>query len=313
MKYLTITITALSLLIMAENSQAQDLDPRAYARFPVNLTLLVAGFSYSDGGVLIDPTLPIKDLHATVESTTIAVGHTFSLLHQTAQATIVMPFGWAQADAMINGQSQNATRSGFSDLRLRISMLLFGAPALTLAEFAKAQRRTTIGASLTIIAPTGEYFPDKLINLGTSRWSFKPELAISQPFGNRWLIDLYAGIWFFTTNDSFYPGTSVRSQDPMGSFQAHLSYNIKPTMWVALDMTFYTGGMSTVDEVDMHDRQSNSRIGATMVFPLGRLNSVKMALSTGAIIRYGADFTTLSVGWQRTFLGKQGKIVPKSN
>jgi hypothetical protein len=122
--------------------------------------------------------------------------------------------------------------------------------------------------------------------------------------GNRWLIDLYAGIWLFTTNNSFYPGTSVREQDPMGSFQAHISYNIQPRMWAAFDMTFYTGGMSSVNDTEMDDRQSNSRVGATMVLPVGKRHSVKIAFSTGAIIRYGADFTTLSAGWQTSFFGK---------
>ena len=31
-----------------------------------------------------------------------------------------------------------------------------------------------LGASLTVTAPTGQFFSDKLINLGTNRWSFKP-------------------------------------------------------------------------------------------------------------------------------------------
>jgi hypothetical protein len=84
-------------------------------------------------------------------------------------------------------------------------------------------------------------------------------------------------------------------------------------MWVALDLTFYTGGQSSVDGVEMDDRQSNSRIGATMVLPVGKRHSVKFAYSTGAIIRSGADFTSISAGWQTTFLGKSGKSVTQSN
>jgi hypothetical protein len=198
-------------------------------------------------------------------------------------------------------------------MRFRFSWLLLGAPAASIGEIAKAPRKTILGTSLNIVTPTGQYFPEKLINLGTSRWAFKPELAISQPLGKRWLIDFYSGNWLFTKNDSFYPGSSVRTQKPLGSFQGHISYNIKPLMWVAFDCTFYTGGNSSVDGVKMDDRQSNSRIGATMVLPVGKRHSVKFAYSTGAIIRSGADFTSISAGWQTTFLGKQGKNVPKSN
>ena len=75
-------------------------------------------------------------------------------------------------------------------------------------------------------------------------------------------------------------------------------------MWAALDMTFYTGGNSSINGVDMNDRQSNSRIGATLVLPVKKRNSLKFAFSTGAIIRSGADFSTFSVGWQTMFFRK---------
>ena len=116
-------------------------------------------------------------------------------------------------------------------MRLRLSVLLRGAPALTAAEFGKAPRGRFWCASLTVAAPTGQFFPDKLINLGANRWAFKPEFAVSlHPIGEKWLLDAYAGIWLFTANDSFYPGTVRRTQEPMGSFQAHISYNFSRTL-----------------------------------------------------------------------------------
>lgn len=80
-------------------------------------------------------------------------------------------------------------------------------------------------------------------------------------------------------------------------------------MWVALDLTYYTGGNSTVDGVEMDDRQSNSRIGATLVLPVGKRHSIKLAYSRGAIVRSGADFTTISAGWQTTFFKKPEKVM----
>jgi len=307
MKYFNIAVAVLPLLLIAEGSRAQDLDPRAYARIPVNVTVVVAGFGYSNGGIVTDATVPVDDLQAKIGSPSLGVVHSFALLGRTAQVSVALPYAWGEVSGTVYGVSQSTTRSGLGDMRLRFSWLLLGAPAATPAELIGAPRKTILGMSLSITAPTGEYFPDKMINLGASRLAFKPELAISQPFGKRWLIDFYAGLWLFTDNNAYYPGTSVRSQEPLGSFQGHISYNIQPLMWVALDMTYYTGGKSTVDDVQMDDRQSNSRIGATMVLPVKKLHSIKFAYSTGAIIRSGADFTTFSVGWQSTFLGKQGK------
>jgi hypothetical protein len=304
MKTIYLPLLVFYLLISVENTKAQDLDPRAYARIPVNVTVAVAGFGYSQGGILTDATLPFEDLEAKIGSPSLGVVHSFSLFGKTAQVSVALPYAWGDVTATIGGEPQSTSRSGFGDMRLRLSCLLLGAPAITPAEMATAPRKTILGTSLSITAPTGQNFPDKLINIGTSRWAFKPELAISQPIGKRWLLDFYTGIWLFTKNDTFYPGSSVRTQDPLGSFQGHISYNIQPLMWVALDMTFYTGGRSSVDGVEMDDRQSNSRIGGTLVLPIGKRNSVKFAYSTGAIIRSGADFTSISAGWLTTFFGK---------
>jgi hypothetical protein len=50
--------------------------------------------------------------------------------------------------------------------------------------------------------------------------------------------------------------------------------------------------------VNKHDRLSNSRVGATLVFPVKKRHAVKVAWSTGAVVRSGADFTAFSIGWQ---------------
>ncbi|HEY6626286.1 MAG TPA: transporter, partial [Ignavibacteriaceae bacterium] len=193
------------------------------------------------------------------------------------------------------------TRSGFGDTRFRVSVLFLGAPAATVEEFAKSSPQTVLGASLTVTAPTGQFFNDKLINLGTNRWSFKPEIGLSYMLSKQWFIDLYAGAWLFTDNNSFYPGNSVRSQDPLLTFQTHVSYNFNPLMWAAIDLTYYTGGQSSVNDVYQDDRQNNSRIGATFNFPVSRQSSIKLAYSTGAVIRVGGNFSTISVAFQTAF------------
>jgi hypothetical protein len=280
---------------------AQDLDPRAYVRVPIDMTVLVIGFSYTYGGVVLDPTSPIQDLKAKVETPVIGVGHTFNLFGLTSQAFVALPYSWAQASGKLLGEDSSITRTGLGDTRFRIATLLLGAPAVTREEFAKSTPQTVLGASLTVVMPTGQYFNKKLINIGTNRWSFKPELGLSYVVSKQWFIDLYAGVWFFTNNNSFYTGTSVRSQNPLLTFQTHLSYNINPLMWAAIDFTYYTGGQSSVNDFYKDDRQNNSRFGATFNFPVSKLSAIKIAYSTGAIIRLGANFSTISIAWQMVF------------
>ena len=301
-KYLRISKYAVCLMIFTATMSAQDLNPRVYARVPVDMPFIVAGFGYTYGGVLLDPTVPIKDLEAKVETPTLGVGTTFSLFGLTSQAFVTLLYSWAQVSGKVVGEDSSITRSGLGDTRFRLSVLLLGAPATTLQEFAKSSPQTVLGASLTVIAPTGQVFSDKLINLGTNRWSFKPEIGLSYMLTKQWYIDLYTGVWLFTNNNSFYPGNSLRRQDPLIAVQTHISYNFNPLMWAAIDFTYYTGGQSSINDIYNDDRQNNSRIGGTFNFPLSKQSSLKIAYSTGAVIRFGANFSTVSAAWQMAFL-----------
>jgi len=304
LKYRTISLVTLFQVIVACSLLAQDLDPRSYLWLPIKTNTVVTGYSFSQGGVVTDPTLPIEDLEATVHGASLGYVHTFGLFGLTSSAMVAVPYSWVEASGKVVGQSQSITRSGLADSRMRLTVIVHGAPAAGVAEIMKAPKKTLVGVSLNIGAPTGEFFSEKLINIGTHRWSFKPEVGLSQPLGKRWLIDAYAGVWLFTTNYSFYPGTSKRSQDPMGAFQVHISYNITPRFWVAYNATYYVGGRSSIDDTINDDRQSNTRIGLTAVMPVGKSNSIKLAASTGAVVRVGQDFTTFSFGWQHSWFGK---------
>ncbi len=305
LNYKRLVLFIMCLMLSTVKLVAQDLDPRAYLWLPKKTNTLVAGFSYAHGGVVTDPTLPIQDLEASVQVATLGYVNTFNFFGLTSHALAVIPYSWAQVSGKVINQPQQITRAGFADARLRLTILVLGAPSVGLEEFVKAKKKTIVGVSMNVIAPTGQFFSDKLINLGTHRWSFRPEVALSQPIGKRWLIDVFAGVWFFTTNHSFYPGNSVRTQQPMSTFQAHLSYNIRPRLWIALDGTYYAGGKSSVNDIYNDDRQNNSRIGITTVMPMGKSNSLKLAFSTGAVVRVGQDFSTIAVGWQHSWFGKQ--------
>jgi hypothetical protein len=167
---------------------------------------------------------------------------------------------------------------------------------MNLQQLASWRQATTIGASLSVMAPIGEYDHTKVINLGGNRWSFKPEIGLSHRVGPRWIFDLYGGVWLFTDNDDFQGRT--REQDPIWNAQLHVSYNIRPRLWAAFDANFYEGGRTTVDGVEKADLQRNSRVGITFSAPLSRRQSFKFTYSRGAISTIGADFDAFAVAYQ---------------
>jgi hypothetical protein len=96
-----------------------------------------------------------------------------------------------------------------------------------------------------ITAPTGQYDGAKLINLGTNRWAYKPEVGIAVPKGP-WDFDAYLGVWLFTSNADFYPGGRTRSQDRVVALQGHARYTLRPRLWAAVDARWYQGGAARV-------------------------------------------------------------------
>ena len=276
---------------------AQELEPRAYSASPIGVNFLVVGVGRSSGDVVFDPTVPITDVRADINAATLGVGRTFNLGGRLLLATAAFPYVWGAVAGKVAEQAQSITRSGLGDTRLKMSVNLWGTPALQPAAFVKAPPRTNIGVSLSVAAPVGQYYRDKLINLGTNRWAFKPEIGVSHPMG-RWALDFSGGVWLFTSNDRFYPGSSTRTQDPLFVLQTHASYNVTRRAWVAVDATWYGGADVSVNGGQPASRQNNARVGGTLSLPIGARQSFKLAYSTGASTRTGADFTTVAVAWQ---------------
>jgi hypothetical protein len=303
---LRVALISIVLFLSALSVAAQDLEPRAYAASPIGVRFLLGSFGRSSGGVVLDPSLPVEDVQAVVDSVVVGAGTTFALFGRTALLVAAIPYAWAEATGRIGEQAAEIHRSGLADSRLKLSVNLLGGKALTPREFARARKPTIVGVSVTVQPPTGQYYNTKLINLGTNRWAFKPEVGVSRAI-NRWTVEGYAGAILFTTNDEFYPGASVRTQDRVLALQGHVSYTLRPRAWAAFDATWYTGGTTTVNGMLNADLQRNSRLGATISFPLADRQSIKVGYSTGATTRFGGDFNTLAVAWQLTWLDTRAR------
>jgi hypothetical protein len=276
---------------------AQDLEPRAYSASPVGANFIVAGFGRSTGAIVTDPTLPISDVSAHINGFTVGYGRTFPLFGRQALTTVALPYGWGDVEGNVFEERHRITRSGLTDLKAKLSVNLYGNPAMSPQEFARSSRGILVGASFTLSAPTGQYDETKLINLGTNRWAFKPEVGLSVPW-RKFDFDVYAGAVFFTENPNYFPGTATRRQDPIETVQLHIDYTFRPGLWLALDGTWYGGGAARVNDGPPGTRLSNSRIGATLSIPVGKRQSVKASYSTGASVRAGQNFDTFAVAWQ---------------
>ena len=290
-------------------AKAQDLAPRAYVVTPTGSNALNLTYSYLEGGLLFDGAVPITGATATISLPTLSYYHALDFWGRSANIAIALPYGVGDFNGEVLGAPKYAYRSGLLDSFIRISVNLKGGPALRATEFADWRQKRLLGASLKIVTPTGQYNPMELINWGNNRWAFKPEFGYSQRWGN-WVLDGYGAVWFFTTNTEFfshniyYPGVQSLSEQPVGAFEGHLSYDFKPRLWISVDGNFWFGGKTSLNGVQNPiTLERSSRVGVTASIPFTRHQSMKLSYSNGAYISYGGNYQNVSLSWQYSWIG----------
>ena len=284
-------------------AHAQDMEPRAYSNAPVGMNFLVAGVGYLSGSVSTDPAVALENAEIEAPLAFVAYARVLDLWGRTGKVDVVLPAACLSGSAEFQGNPVERDVCGVADPMLRVTYNFFGAPSLSLQEFARYAQDLIVGASLRIVMPFGQYDPDRLVNIGTNRWAFKPEVGVAKAF-DPLILELACGVALFTDNDDFFGGKE-RQQDPIYSVRGHGIYRFRSGIWTALDAIGYRGGRSTVNGVRGNDLQENVRLGATLAVPVNRSHSVKLYATTGAVTRIGGDFNTVNVAWQYRWGGRR--------
>ena len=303
-------IVLLGVYLAASDCYAQDLAPRAYLITPIHSNAVTVTYSFFDGSLSFEGNVPITGANATAHVAIFSYSRSLNLFGRTANFTASLPYGVGNFRGSVVGAETLAYRSGLLPASFRLSVNLIGGRAMDVTEFRKWQQKTILGVSVRFVPETGQYDPTKLINFGTNRWAFKPELGYSRRRGH-WILDCYGGAWLYTTNHEFFsrnqfsPGINTQRQSPVGSFEGHLSYSFKPRLWVSLDGNYWFGGTTSLNGVQNPSTLlGNSRVGGTASIPLSRYQSIKISYSNGAYIRYGGNFQNVSFAWQYSWVGK---------
>ena len=291
-----IVIMAFCLISTTSDIHAQSLEPRAFSSAPVGLNFLLVGYQNSKGALLFDPAIPITDANANIDMGLLGYLHTLDVAGKTAKAGVLLPYASLTADGFVAGNFRTRETDGPADPAFYFSINFYGSPALSLKEFKDYQQDTIVGFTFKLTAPLGAYDSDKLINIGTNRWSFEPGLGISQALG-KWTLEASAAAAFYTDNNDFDNG-KTRRQDAIYSTQLHVTYSFPQNIWAAVSATYFTGGRTTVDGVTNNDLQQNWRTGFTLALPVNRYHSIKLFGSSGVSTRTGTNYDALGIAWQ---------------
>jgi hypothetical protein len=245
--------------------------------------------------------LPITDPHLETSNTVFAYARSLDLWGKSAKFDAIVPYTWLSGSAEYAGAPVERVVNGFGNPLLRMSINLYGAPALSFKEFPDYEQDVIVGASLQVSAPWGKYDDTRVVNIGTNRWFFRPEIGVSKALG-AWTLEGAAAVTLYTDNRDFYGG-NIRAQDPLYSIQGHVVYAFRGGAWASADATWFTGGRTTLNGALRNDLQQNWRVGATLALPLDRYNSIKFAASGGVSARTGNSYDLIAVAWQHRWGG----------
>jgi hypothetical protein len=267
------------------------------------MNFAVIGYAYSTGNILLDPAVPIEDLDAKLH--TFAGGYVRSIdfFGRSGKVNVIVPFAAGDWKGVVAGRDSSTVRDGFGDPHMQLSWNFIGSPALHVADYGGYRERTIVGASLRVIVPLGQYDPSKLINLGSNRWAFRPQIGASRVLGD-WIVETYASAWLFTKNSDFWGGNELK-QAPLATFVVHTIYTWpKRKSWLALDAGYAIGGRTKINGVERDTRISTFRFGATLAFPIGTSHTAKLTGVTGVRHERGPDFDAIALTYNYRWGGK---------
>jgi hypothetical protein len=295
----TFAVLLVFQLLLQGEVQAQDLEPRRWSHLPMGLNVIGVGSGWTDGDILFDPVLLIEDV--TFDLYPIGVGYvrTFELFGKSSRVDVVVPYASGRWRGLLDGEFTEVQRRGFADPRVRFSINLWGAPALTGKEFVQYKRAhpvtTTIGAAVQVRVPLGEYTSERLINLGGNRWTVRPQLGVLHQH-HKWQFELTGSVFLHQTNDEFWKDTELK-QDALWFAQGHAIYTFKSRWWASFSAGYAYGGQAYVNNVP----KSNIRaryIALSLGLPISAHQSVKFTyLTSDTHVSSGKNIDALLAAW----------------
>lgn len=295
------TILAICILIIGVlETSAQELTPRRWSHLPIDTNITGLGYVYTSAEIYLDPVLQVEDLELDLNTVALRYVRTFEAFGKSARFELGQGYQEGTWEGLLEGEPAKTQRSGFTDTLLRVSTILYGAPPLQGKEFKQhrqsvANCETLIGAGLIVQLPTGDYSDKKLINLGSNRFTFRPQLGVVHQRGH-WTYELSGAVWLFTDNDDFWKDTE-REQEALYAIQGHIIYTFRPGFWVSGSIGYGYGGENLIDGTAKDDRTENLVWALSAGYSISRNFGFKLAyIGTETQTNKGFDSDSIAIG-----------------
>jgi hypothetical protein len=287
------------LIFLASPCLSEELEPRRWAHLPIDTNFFGSGYAYTEADIGFDPVLKIEDVDMEMDTWVAKYIRSFSIFDKTARVSVLQAYQEGNWSGLLDGTPKKINRSGLADTVVRFAINLYGAPPLRgkkYAEYrAKTRVETIIGAGLSVQLPTGSYMDDKLINLGTNRFTFRPQIGVTHTRG-KWSTEATGIVALHSDNTDFFNGKKLE-QEPLYSVHSHLIYTFRPGVWTSASAGYNYGGKSTVDGAKKDDLKQNLLWALAFGFPVSRHLGLKIAyVGTRTQESTGFDSDSVVVG-----------------
>ena len=302
------SVIALLLLFavsfLSKISMAQDIEPRRWTNLPLGSNAVGIAYGYTSGEVLFDPLLEIEDASVRAHTGVASYVHPFRIGKKFARVDVLIPFSNARWEGLLQGEGVSTERTGLVDPIVRMSYHLLGPPALNLEQLREYLTEhpvyTTLGASLAVSIPLGQYSDEKLINLGLNQFFFRPQIGVSHNWA-RWSVEFDVSAYIYTNNDNFF-NDGTKDQKPLMATQAHLIKRFNSGIWASFSAGYGLGGASRINRLSKDDERSNLLNSASLGFPVGKGQSAKVVYIYGQTLTdVGSNTHSLVLAWSILF------------
>lgn len=297
-------LVSLIWLAITAISRAQELEPRRWSHVPIDTNYLAVAYANTQGDIFFDPVLLIENGTVSMHTVVTSYLRSFNLAGKTARFDVRLPYQMAQWEGLLDGEPAMVEREGMGDPRLRLSVNVFGAPALKGKEYrdyrAANSTNTNAGVAIAVTVPLGQYKKDKLLNLGGNRFVIRPQAGIVHTRGP-WSYELTGSVFFFTDNNAFFNGNR-REQAPLFVLQGHVVRTFDRGIWASLSAGYDWGGQSRVNGEQKDDRRSDFLYALSVGMPVSKTSGIKASYvraSTRAEV--GSDSDNIAVAYTRKF------------
>lgn len=243
----------------------------------MNADFIGPAYAYTDADTELDPVLKIEKGRVEMHSWRAKYIRSFALFRKTARIGISEAYQEGHWSGLLDGVATTVKRRGWADAFVRFTVNLHGAPPLQGKEYIKYRAEmdceTIFEDGLTVQLPTGHYLEDKLINLGSNRFTFRPQLGAVHTFG-KWSFETTGPVAFYTDNKDF-----------------------RPVVWASASAGYDFGGRFTMDGIEKNDHKQNVAWALSIGFPLNRhLGGKVITLASRAHESTGIDSDTIAIG-----------------